>query len=589
MAESTIPQTRRASELESDPGDESCAKRPKVDGDASGVEYATGGTEGVVERIDEDLAPLVKESTVNDMQSNSLGSEKNQPPKRATKKKRKQKEPPLPESCSAPDVLHQEICHLLGREAVESITASGGAFKSPYPDGHELEITIEKVGSGGSGIARAPGSESWAIVVPFALPEEKVRVEIVGRPERMYSNAKMLEILQPNEAWRDDSRVRCQYFTQCGGCQYQMLSSEKQLDLKKNVITRAYETYSKLPAASLPSTEETTESPLVYKYRTKITPHFERPRKSIKPYDIKDGEHPPWLKIGFNLVGRNETMDIEECPIATDVLNEQYKKDRKDIAQKIFSYKKGVSLMYRDSLDGSLDAVEMMSLSTTDRELSEAFTKHVCVTDQKGLSREMVGDYLFEYTAGSFFQNNNTILPLLVDYVKDTIAGPSTSSGTKHPTHLVDTYCGAGLFAISLSDRFEHVAGIELSSASIASAKRNAELNQIPPTKISFLAGDAANIFDVVRSFPPSQTVVVIDPPRKGCDEAFIKQLVEFRAATVVYVSCNVHTQARDVGDIVRRTEGDDEGRRYRVERVRGFDLFPQTAHVESVAVLRLF
>ena len=216
--------------------------------------------------------------------------------------------------------------------------------------------------------------------------------------------------------------------------------------------------------------------------------------------------------------------------------------------------------------------------------LSDAFTKHICVTDQNATAREMVDGYIFEFTAGGFFQNNNAILPLLVDYVRsliDTVEG--------HPTHLVDTYCGAGLFAITLSSRFEKVAGIEISKASIASAKNNAKLNRISSDKLSFLAGDAAHIFDTVKDFPPNQTVVVIDPPRKGCDEQFLKQLLDFRSQTVVYVSCNVHSQARDVGNIVRRTEGDGEGRRYRLESLNGFDLFPQTAHVESVALLRLY
>jgi len=103
------------------------------------------------------------------------------------------------------------------------------------------------------------------------------------------------------------------------------------------------------------------------------------------------------------------------------------------------------------------------------------------------------------------------------------------------------------------------------------------------------MSGDASDIFATVRDFPAESTVVVIDPPRKGCDDVFIRQLVKFRPGVVVYVSCNVHTQARDVGDIVRRMEEDGEGRRYRLERVRGFDLFPQTAHVESVALLRLY
>jgi tRNA (uracil-5-)-methyltransferase len=170
--------------------------------------------------------------------------------------------------------------------------------------------------------------------------------------------------------------------------------------------------------------------------------------------------------------------------------------------------------LYRDSLDTAFDGQKMMTPPI------DAFTKHVCVTDQNGPAREMVGSCMFEFTAGGFFQNNNAILPLLVDYVQSLI-----DSGEGYPTHLVDTYCGSGLFAITLSSRFEKVAGIELSQASIVSAKNNAKLNRIPSDKLSFpfLSGDAANIFDTVKDFPSNQTVVVIDPPRKGCDELFLK------------------------------------------------------------------
>ena len=150
-----------------------------------------------------------------------------------------------------------------------------------------------------------------------------------------------------------------------------MLSSETQLDLKRDVIVKAYNVYSSahlqlamgsyvltcghaladLPECSIPTIEETVESPSVYGYRTKITPHFERPPKRIKPYTIQPGEHPEWLKIGFNMANSNATMDIEvrlwvltacnkhstvndikECPIATPILNEKYKADRAEIA-----------------------------------------------------------------------------------------------------------------------------------------------------------------------------------------------------------------------------------------------------------------
>jgi tRNA (uracil-5-)-methyltransferase len=247
------------------------------------------------------------------------------------------------------------------------------------------------------------------------------------------------------------------------------------------------------------------------------------------------------------------------------------------------SYKKGVSLMYRDSLDTSFDAEQMMTPPIDT--LSDAFTKHVCVSNQNAPARETVGDYLFEYTAGGFFQNNNAVLPLMVDFVRGLLAAAAPDP----PTHLVDTYCGAGLFAISLAGGFERVAGIELSKAAIASATRNAALNGIPESKIAFRAGTAADIFAAVHEFPRARTAVVVDPPRKGCDDAFLAQLLAFRPGVIVYVSCNVHTQARDVGRVVRATEGEVEGRRYRLERLRGFDLFPQTAHVESVALLTLY
>lgn len=229
----------------------------------------------------------------------------------------------------------------------------------------------------------------------------------------------------------------------------------------------------------------------------------------------------------------------------------------------------------------------------------DVLEQHICVTEHRGKVRERVGDMLFEYGASSFFQNNNSVLQSLVLYVKNAIFPPKeglTASGVPTnfvpPTYLVDTYCGAGLFSITLSPYFNRIAGIELSTESIAAATRNAELNSLPKEKISFRAGDAADIFAAVQDFPPPETAVIVDPPRKGCDENFLKQLLSFGSSTVVYVSCNVHTQARDVGFLLNTSseevEKGEKTKKYVIESVRGFDLFPQTAHVESVAVLRL-
>lgn len=260
------------------------------------------------------------------------------------------------------------------------------------------------------------------------------------------------------------------------------------------------------------------------------------------------------------------------------------------------TYKKGVSLLLRESLeipaDGSPNPLPPpTSDASVDAVAADTETK-LCVTDHRGTIRERVGDKLFEYTAGSFFQNNNSVLVPLTSYVRDCIFPPTPSAGTQRPTHLVDAYCGSGLFAITLSPHFERVTGIELSVDSIQSANASANLNALDPEHYTFLSGDASDIFATVTSFPRSETAVIIDPPRKGSDEKFINQLIEFGGGVVVYVSCNVHTQARDIGMILSKSrakrEAEGGSKEYVLESVRGFDLFPQTAHVESVAVLRL-
>ena len=185
---------------------------------------------------------------------------------------------------------------------------------------------------------------------------------------------------------------------------------------------------------------------------------------------------------------------------------------------------------------------------------------------------------------------DNSALPALTGHVAEAIFNPPNPSEVPVPTHLVDAYCGSGLFAISLQERFQKVAGVEIDANAIKRAKLNVELNSIaPPEKMEFLAGSAEEIFASVQTFPRLRTALIIDPPRKGCDGAFLRQMLEFGAGTVVYVSCNVHSQARDMEVILQgEVWMDGEKRKYVVESVRGLDLFPQTSHVESIAVLRL-
>ncbi|CDO71719.1 hypothetical protein BN946_scf184920.g3 [Trametes cinnabarina] len=516
-------------------------------------------------RLDADPAVDIQDAPASpDPPSTSNAAPAKQPKKHKNKKNARR----APEPYSHDDILTREVIALLGQENADAAKAQKLDWDPPFEQSQELELTVSCLSpSTGNSLSIATANERrWVIVTPLSLPGERIRVRVY-RHSQLHSHADLLEVIEPNPEWRDMSLVRCKYFGKCAGCQYQMLPYEKQLDLKRQTVVEAYRNYSNIPSNLVPEIGATIGSPLQYGYRTKLTPHFQRPpfsfQKAQKRGDAPAVEgKPDWLKIGFHVVGTRQVMDIEECPIATPVINQGLVPVRQNVIDNIAKYKNGATLLLRDSLRPEPSGGDDEAARTTTSIVAEE-GDHVCVTDQKATVRERVGDMLFEYTAD------------------------------ERPTHLVDAYCGSGLFAITLAPHFTRVAGIELSAESIRAAQRNAELNGLAPSKISFVAGDAANIFDAVQDFPRARTALVIDPPRKGTDERFIEQMLAFGAGTVVYVSCNVHTQARDVGMILRRSEekaaaAEGGGKKYVLESLRGLDLFPQTAHVEAIAVLRL-
>jgi len=172
------------------------------------------------------------------------------------------------------------------------------------------------------------------------------------------------------------------------------------------------------------------------------------------------------------------------------------------------------------------------------------------------------------FLARDFFQNNPFILAAFTGYVR----GQAAQTGARF---LVDAYCGSGLFALTAAAAFEQVAGVEISESSVRFARENAASNGI--SNATFRAADAAAIFAEL-TFPSLETAVIIDPPRKGCDESFLQQLFAFGPKAVVYVSCDPATQMRDLRQFL--TAG------YKVTAAQPFDLFPQTRHLECVLTL---
>ncbi|ESZ90114.1 putative tRNA (uracil-5-)-methyltransferase [Sclerotinia borealis F-4128] len=487
----------------------------------------------------------------------------------------------------------------IGAEQQKPTSAEGGALvvadatsEVPLPERFsEIEVKVVEISSTGDGLALHPPTNR-IYVVPFSVPGDIVRAKVITHFSREnYSLADFVSVVEPSPL-RDESRVNCKYFSKCSGCQFQMLDYSTQLQHKKSIVEKAYKNFSHLPSELIPAIQDTIGSPLQYGYRTKLTPHFDGPpgyrSRSNRRNDTKAAfENVP--EIGFMQKGKRQTLDIEDCPIGTDTVRMGMKLERTRVADELHKYKRGATILLRESTKRIYkNDPEYQDMEIPPNTIKVATSEHTdvktCITDMKGESTEYIDQFLFTSIAGSFFQNNNSILPIFTQYIRDHILPPPGSFSPDLPEiqYLIDAYSGSGLFTITLSSLFKSSTGIDISDASIISARRNAELNKLDASRCSFMAADAPTLFQSV-TYPKDETVVVIDPPRKGCDESFLSQLLKFGPRRVVYVSCNVHTQARDVGVLVK---GSENGTRYVIESLRGFDFFPQTGHVEGVAVL---
>ena len=459
---------------------------------------------------------------------------------------------------SGDDVLLQDVIALRGRlpqfmQTEHSVKTDSATLPDKLS---EIEVDIEELSSTGDGIG-VSGAFTHVFVVPFAVPGDRVLARVINHfPQAFYFTADFIKLLRPGSQ-RNEDLIRCKYFARCGGCQLQMLPYDAQLSYKKNVVEKAYKNFSGLIPDVIPSIGHTIDSPLQYGYRTKLTPHFDGPPGSMSRKVRKDPslrktltETPP---IGFQEKGRGKTLDIEDCPIGTDILRQGLQTERQRIAREFSIYNKGATILLRENtirrprdetdvetaiiqpvsaLDGKESGESQSEAGQRDpTEASDLATKayveeKVCITDQKATTTEYIDDFVFKNTAGAFFQNNNSILLTFTAYIRNHIVSPTpTSEGINPIRYLIDAYCGSGLFTVTLSSLFERSIGIDIAGASVTAARQNAIANGID--NATFMTADAAELFKEV-TFPPAETAVVIDPPRKGCDSAFLQQLLKF-------------------------------------------------------------
>jgi 23S rRNA (uracil1939-C5)-methyltransferase/tRNA (uracil-5-)-methyltransferase len=436
----------------------------------------------------------------------------------------------------------------------------------PFPYHHELELEVSTLTNLGVGLGRVTvGEGKWVVMVPFTLPGEKVKVRVF-RNHKNFSEADLVEVLTPSPHRIDP---RCALFGRCGGCQYQHLAYAEQLKWKRQQVEELLKYMASVEFTVAP----VIASPKEFGYRSKITPHFKAWSR-----EQEAGQPAP---IGFLKQGtRFDILDVPECPIATAEINAKLPEVREKTRTRLAAgdYKRDATLLLRHTLEGvttDYDAVVTEEIAPSVSQLSTLLPDDGQDKSRAGSSQQRdnaqpgeAKPLRLHFLARDFFQNNPFILPAFTGYVREQAAG----SGARF---LVDTYCGSGLFALSCAPAFEKVAGIELSETSIKFAKENATANHI--TNAVFQAGDASQIFAGL-TFPPAETAVVIDPPRKGCDESFLAQLFAFGPRAVVYVSCDPATQMRDLKGFLAAG--------YKLTAVQPFDLFPQTRHLECVITL---
>ena len=405
-------------------------------------------------------------------------------------------------------------------------------------------------------------SSGWVVMVPFTLPGEKVRARVY-RNHKNYSEADLLAVLTPSPHRIDP---KCPLFGTCGGCQYQHLTYAEQLKWKRQQVEELLKYMAGVEFAVNP----VIGSPREFGYRSKITPHFKAGRANRPDEPRTDGSSGglalPTHPIGFfKQSSRFDLVDVPRCDIATDEINAKLPEVRAKTRARLAvgEYKRDATLLLRHAQEGVITDYDAVIHEVIAQQpvagLAEA---------GPGSAPPATSPLRLHFLARDFFQNNPFILPAFTGYVREQAA----ASGARF---LVDAYCGSGLFALSCAPAFEKVAGVEISETSVKFATENAAANGI--ANATFRAGDAAQIFAGLE-FPPADTAVVIDPPRKGCDESFLNQLFAFGPRAVVYVSCDPATQMRDLKGFLAAG--------YRLTAVQPFDLFPQTRHLECVITL---
>ncbi|MFC2015315.1 23S rRNA (uracil(1939)-C(5))-methyltransferase RlmD [Chloroflexota bacterium] len=414
------------------------------------------------------------------------------------------------------------------------------------PETIDLELTAMAHGGSALGRARIPGAGSGrahVMFVPYTIPGETVRVDVTQVQAR-WANAQLLKVLEPSP-----HRVvpPCPHFGpgKCGGCHFQHISYEAQAEFKREVVLDQLRRIGGLEDANVQGIIGAAE-PWGYRNHAQL---------SVTP----GGE------LGFLTGDTHNVVPVKECLILDPLLDDLW-------AALDMEWPQLHRLHLRcGSATGDLLAVfELDHYEDFDIQVDFPVSCVLLLADGEVVVlmgnpfyREHVAGRDFRVSAGSFFQVNSGGAEALVSLVDDYLA----LSGDER---LVDLYCGVGLFSLSLAGSVVHMIAVESDSSAVADFRHNARDLE----NVTLIEGTAGRILPRIEGPVDG---LILDPPRSGAGDQVVDEIVRLAPSRVVYVSCDPATLARDA----RRLTGTG----YRLDQVQPVDLFPQTYHVESVAL----
>ncbi len=434
-----------------------------------------------------------------------------------------------------------------------------------------IELNIDDITIEGAGIGK---HEGMAVFVPGALPGETVRIKVI-KLTKSYAVGKLLEILK-----RSDERVApfCASFEACGGCTLQHLSYKGQLEYKSRYIK---ECLKRLGGIEI-------DNPVI------IAADNIRDYRNKASFPVSDAGGN--IEAGF-YAPRSHSLVAVDCPIQKQSINAV-----KDAVvkwanrEKVKAYDEETNtgtlrhIIGRQTLNGEVMAGVVLrnkadkdSLITAVKGIDGLKSIVININDRKTNAilgdeeRVIYGDsYITETFGGlSFRAGLSSFLQVNHEQAEKLYETAMEFAGISSDDIVFDLFCGIGTLSLLAARKAKRVTGIEYVKSAVDNAKENAEINGIDNAE--FLAGDAGEMLDEAVKLIGRPDIVILDPPRKGCDGSLLHKLADMKPERIVYVSCNAATLARDAAIL-------EKG--YSVNTVIGVDLFPHTTHVETCVLI---